>query len=74
MVEMAVEKRGECARIGGISRVLWENKSGAGGAGNTTRRLTRSSDLGREGLGMKPTYTPPAAPTLTGIFIPRGVQ
>lgn len=30
-------------------------KSAAGGAGNTTRRLTRSSDLTREGLGMEPT-------------------
>nr|DAL14440.1 MAG TPA_asm: hypothetical protein [Caudoviricetes sp.] len=29
---------------------LWDNRSAPGGAGNTTRGLTRSLDLTKEGL------------------------
>lgn len=31
-------------------RHLWDNRSAPGGAGNTTRGLTRSLDLTKEGL------------------------
>jgi len=34
----------------GITRNLWDNRSGPGGACNTTRGLTRSSGTSREGL------------------------
>lgn len=34
---------------------VWDNRSAPGGAGNTIRGLTRSSDLTREGLAMKAT-------------------
>ena len=36
---------------------MWDNRSAPGGAVNTIRGLTRSSDLTREGLAMKATRT-----------------
>lgn len=44
---------------------LWDNRSAPGGAGNTTRGLTHSSDSSREGLVVKTTRTPANIPTLT---------
>ena len=43
----------------------WDNESAPGGAGNTDRGLTHSSDYGREGLVVKATRRPIDPATLT---------
>lgn len=47
--------------------VKWENRNAPGGAGNTTRRLTHSSDSTREGLPMTVSRKTPAERLAAGL-------